>query len=60
MESLDEDDEDYHIMVKTADFVNSIGIYKKTPLHFAVESGSLPCVIALVEQGGADVNIADS
>ena len=40
LENLDEDDEDYHIMMKTADFINSIGPLKKTALHFAVESSS--------------------
>lgn len=49
LETLDDEDEDFGIMMKTSDFVNSFGPQRKTPLHFAIEGNSLPCVKALVE-----------
>lgn len=47
-------------MIKTADFINSLGPSKKTPLHFAVEGDSIACVRAIVEDGQADINVRDS
>lgn len=60
LDQLDEEDEDYGIMLKSADFVNTLGPRKRIALHFAVEGQSLPCVKALVEDGKSDIEAADS
>ena len=60
IETLDEEDEDYNIMMQSADFVNTRGPGRKTALHFAALGGHMNCVKALIEKGGANVNEPDT
>ena len=39
--------------MKFYSYANSVGPYKNTPLHYAMRSGSLPIVKALVEAGAS-------
>ena len=48
---LDKKDEDYEHYAKFYSYVDSVGPYKNTPLHYAMRSGQLSIVKALVEAG---------
>lgn len=49
LEDLDPEDEDYHLMLKSSDFINNYGPNHQFPIHYAVTSGSIETVKALVE-----------
>ena len=53
--ALDKKDKDFEHYEKFYTYVNGVGPYKNTPLHFAMRSGQLAIVKALVE-GGAQVD----
>ena len=40
LEDLDPNDEDYQLMKRSSDFINTYGLYHQFPIHFAVSSGS--------------------
>ena len=54
--ALDKKDKDFEHYAKFYSYVDSVGPYKNTPLHYAMRSGSLAIVKALV-QGGAAVDV---
>jgi ankyrin repeat protein len=41
LENLDPNDEDYMLMKKTTDIVNTYGPLHQFPIHFAIKSGSV-------------------
>ena len=51
--ALDKKDKDYEHYAKFYSYVDSVGPYKNTPLHYAMKSGSLPIVKALIEAGAS-------
>jgi ankyrin repeat protein len=53
LEDLDQEDEDYQLMLKSSDFINNYGPNHQFPIHYAVNSGSIETVKALVE-GASD------
>ena len=52
-DQLDKKDEDYEHYAKVYSYVDSVGPYKNTPLHYAMRSGQLSIVKALVEAGAS-------
>lgn len=57
LEDLDENDEDYYLMKKSADFINTYGPKHHFPIHYAVISGKIDTVKALVDNAGADIDL---
>lgn len=57
IEDLDQNDEDYHLMKTSSDFINTYGPYHTYPIHYAVESGSFECVKALVDGAKGNINL---
>lgn len=53
---MDKKDKDYEHYAKFYSYVDAVGPYKNTPLHYAMKSRSLPIVMALV-QAGAQVDV---
>ena len=56
-DTLDEKDPDYLLMKSSSDFVGTKGPYGTYPLHYAVKSGSLETVKALVEGAGDNIDL---
>lgn len=50
---LDSKDEDYNSYLSFHQYMNNVGPYKNTPLHYAAKKGHLGIVKLLVEAGAA-------
>lgn len=57
VEDIDPDDEDYELMKKSSDFINTYGPAHHFPIHYAVMSGNIDTVKALVENAGSDIDL---
>ena len=57
MEDLDPEDEDYNIMKQSSNFVNVYGPQHHFPLHYAVMSGNIETVKALIAGADGDIDI---
>jgi ankyrin repeat protein len=57
LEGLDPNDEDYYLMKSSSDLIGTKGPLSTYPIHFAVMSGCIDTVKALVEGAGGDINL---
>ena len=57
IDALDENDDDFLLMKSSSDFVGTKGPYGNYPIHYAVLSGSIDTVRALVDGAGDDIDL---
>jgi len=57
LDDLDKDDEDYQMMLKSTDFINSYGPSHHFPIHYAALSGNFETVKAVVEGAGDNIDL---
>ena len=57
IESLDKDDEDYLLMKRTSNMAITFGPNHQSPLHFAILSGNVECVKALVDNSDNEIDL---